>query len=1005
LNGNDPNFNALTEDTKCRTALGDKYGSQEDRNYAFCDETKSPGVCRRASERPTCGGYCSRAEWCRKENSQVCQGGGSNAVCAGGNCVGSTTTTTLSSRTCTASSCKYITSIGSYSKGADVQWLQDKVGTWMPCVNGRGCPSDTGDTTGTVKMDPNKVCADSTDPVTCPYIYIGCEIHNTDGSVKTTGCGEGLFCGTDNKCYSLVNDGDICGAAIWGQTYLGGRTGDVICKNFNCMGDYYKQPSTVPIYPRCGGYEVKCKANADATTQADEIIDPENYCHCEVLEDTTGQSFSIGGISRDKGIAAIRDNQKWCQDNTIPGFKEVDGYKQGACLPRRDKDETCAYSFQCKKEYTCDQETGKCSGGSGKIPKNGVCIVTNTKGDTGANAIWNRYSNGETEESTLWTDNCDDSGQEQLYCDPCDHATGLIDTRVGSGQCVDKTVKSGTKGICRAAQGASEWCYSNGQCDQKQVADADGFKQLFCSGSRFCDSTIHPNKYCEGKDSSYYNKKCTYGEPSGGCYHDAMNADDRFLQKADEQCWEQQYMARTLASSGDPPSDYFCNDADMCKTGTSTASKFCGDVTGTKIHELGQCEVNYCPKSSLPYILNDDGTSDCMRSPGYYNPTNPISGHHHVAMPTTDASRSLVYCDGTTGKVDDTALGGQCRWRKEKGKSCIHDVECMPDLNCISGVCNQNSCDVDDDCPSGQTCESGYCVAKQIYGFKVTAVNGLSKPLNTPFDGKYDFVVACDKKDYIYRYSADVSMKVRYSIEGGDEKPFGDSQVISATGAGQIPELCDLVGLSDNTKGNKEGSDNGKPYYIVKVNFIPVISGSVDKSLIVTKNVLVLSKTMSIKVVRCDGKYGVLTQEAIACGKTDSSGKPYDRDTMLLIQNNSVNIHQVGTNQQVTVKEDRYISCVAATEIGVPYNLLVPPKKTVDMFPPSLYATVEDWNKAKYYKCTDQYGTVKEGSLLVNPVEWIFNYELTDRGRLLLILIVFLGIPTLVLAGSRARRG
>ena len=992
LRNNDPAFgDGSAQDTLCQTALFNLYGSNVDKQYAYCDDEE--GVCRRASERKDCQQHCSRTPWCHTDSAQACVG----STCGGTGCQGPTTTsTTLEPRTCDYSSpdCSFTTTVSPGLPGFDVKWKQDANGVWMPCINGRGCPTDTGTAAGRVTKDVNKPCIDDTDPVTCPYIYSGCETYDSTGGVKTQGCGKGLFCGTDNKCYQLVGEYMQCNSASGSGFSMGGRKGDAVCASFNCLGDSHLDALD---YARCGAYYTKCKANADKNTPDSEVVDPELYCHCETVEKDTGKAFSIGGPDADKpqctdisgsrtaAIAAIKNNQKWCQDGKLTGFTETDGWKLGGCYERFDLDHTCVESFQCKVGYSCVD--GKCSGGDEKVPKNGICVIRNSKVDSSPSLMWNRDSNGESRTTTVWTDNCDDSSGE-LYCDPCDHDTGQIDSRLGGGSCSGHDITDKSKGVCRDAMTEGKWCYSNRQCDQTQKQTGSKVQQLFCIGTPYCDAS---NRYCQGKTSAYYNSKCAYDDASNGCYHDAIGHDDRFLQKEDDQCYMQQ--KNGLSSNY----DLFCDDHDMCisPSGSSGSSAECtANDPGT--HVLGGCNVNYCPKNVDPYL-----STECWRSPGYYDP-NDISkaSHHHVAMPVTDKSMGLVYCDGKGGKPGNNAEGGVCRWRKEKGESCSKDVECLADYRCLNNVCGQNSCYTDDDCSDGQICDGGYCKQKSIYKFEVTAINGLSKPKSTPFDGAYDFIVSCDKKDYVYKYTAEVSLRVLYSVSGGDKKPFGGSaSVIASSGTGAIPELCSFAGLSDNTKGN----DGSKPYYIVNVDFIPVIQGEENKA--IPKKILVLAKSLSLRDLRCDGNYYDDVLAKGLCAGFDLSGKPYDRDTYILVQNNTINVHQVGTTQKTTIRDDRYISCVGSQSVGESYNLLLLPKTSGDMFPNALYAIIENWQLSKYYKCTDMYGTVSEGTVLTNPAEWLFNYEISSRSRLLLILIVLIGIPTLVLAGSRSRRG
>ena len=392
-------------------------------------------------------------------------------------------------------------------------------------------------------------------------------------------------------------------------------------------------------------------------------------------------------------------------------------------------------------------------------------------------------------------------------------------------------------------------------------------------------------------------------------------------------------------------------------------------------HVTGYCEVDYCPADVAPYL-----STKCMRTPGFSD--------YHVASAGTAAEirLSLVYCDGVGGVGGNSQSGGICRWRKSKGEACAYPVECLYGLDCISGKCTTKVCSNDIDC-SPDLCINGRCVPKGQYGIVIRALNGLSKPVRSPFtDYNYDFVMSCDKKDYQLEYSADIAIKMKYIIGAGDPKFFGDSEKVTITKmTAELPELCTY---------DLEGNKAKPPYKYYELMFVPVINGKEDYSLQQPKKILVLSRSISIDMIRCDGSR--IDTLCPVCPTNDKECEAAKRRAYILRQNNVLASGET---------DFRSIMCDGSKASDGSFENPLYPRTTIDFDTTLNYARVDDMNLNKYYKCTDMYGTVYENTVLINPAELVFSYSFDWKTQLFLILVVLLGIPTLVLAGSRIRKG
>lgn len=901
---------------------------------AFCHEVDLE--CLAPTERYQCGEQCMRDAWCddtyMEDLSCVKASGESYGLCLppSGQCI--PTSTTLPHVQCDYTKC--------VQSSTFVNKVED--GVTITCIDGQGCPAK--------------------DPVTGEYLKY------SDGSFKYDGCGcgEGFACFENPSvpntglCYSLVSNGQRCDMSV------AGKKGDVICSSFNCMGDSFSMAGNIPY---CRSRTTQCLHNAVPDTPAGAVYDPELYCHCE----PTQHGVSIGGpdsdyppcaqiygLSLDDAIGSVKNNYKWCYSEVISqGVPDLKIHPDYRCYLKYSSGAVCTKDYQCVSNLCVNS---RCASSSNNKGLGDPCVIRNVASN--ADVRWNTHSNNEYN-TIYWFDDCSDfTSDGELYCEPCDHTTGLM-YATGSS-CSSASVTHLSTGRCALVQkNEGNWCYSHSQCDSTLQQLSGGYQSLRCGTTgNYPIACASGNKFCIQGSSSTYNKHCVYSDMDG-CIHDDVPPFNVFNKKIDDTCYVQQHISKSVQSEF----DLFCNDRHMCRHSNTGETKFCELFTEGELqymtHVTGKCDPNFCAAGEGSFL-----SVDCWRAPGF-------TGHHVAyAGSNTDLDMSLVYCDGTAGKPGSVSEGGICLWRKERGKSCTigQDDECMPGLGCIGGVCKQKQCHSNNDCQYNEECIAGVCVLKPSYGVVVTADNGLKKSPNSPFPLEYDFVVSCDKKDYAFTYTSDVSTKMKYQIDyglgGTKNKWFGDSANIQTTKlSADIPELCDfdLIGGTGNL-----------PYKLVHVNFIPVVAGVSEVFLGVRKSVLVLSEFLSVENIRCNDRY-----DDPACNFVGTS-----RDSYVIR----------GTNS-----DTRSISCAASSSAGIEYDKYLYPRTSLDHFPVSMYARIEDWSENKYYRCEDQYGTVVEGTVLTNPAEWLFGLQFDAKTQLFLILVVLLGVPTLVLAATRKR--
>jgi hypothetical protein len=565
-----------------------------------------------------------------------------------------------------------------------------------------------------------------------------------------------------------------------------------------------------------------------------------------------------------------------------------------------------------------------------------------------------------------WDDNCDiDPVAGPLYCEACNIDTGYMYDYLPY-KCGQIPITYGMTGRCKPVKSAGGWCYASKQCSPYRTQVGSVYTGLSCGVDQTHTSACTTgNPFCNSVYSDTFNRFCLT-QTVGSCIHDTKQPYNQFTMYEDDSCY-------TMSQLGEAPTDSFCDDYNQCTYGTVT--KKCQDepvdIMGSVTRVPGNCVVNTCdpPSDGKPYF-----SSQCWRDPAF------DSTSHNTAP----ASVQLVYCDS----------GGRCRWRKQAGASCTDSKECDPQYACLSShICGAQSCSADSDCQTkmgaNYRCADGLCRYVGTTEFDVVAENGLSKPSDSPFTTSYDYVVNCKDHDTMFKASSSQSMTVVYckgSCTATTMQTFGDSdQVIAPTVEADLySALCDKSLIS-----------NSAQYETVPMTFMQYQNGQ-STGISVTKTILVLARPLSLKMTRCsassaDPLCSMVTRPAI--GGTTNPSSSY-----VIVPNNT----HVSSGSDVS--EDRRIMCTSAQKTGDAYNTPIYPNTVMDQFGNFDFAVIANWNVEKFYRCVDQFGSVKVGSTLINPAEYIFGLKFTQSQQIFILLILVLGIPTLVLIGSRVGR-
>ena len=648
---------------------------------------------------------------------------------------------------------------------------------------------------------------------------------------------------------------------------------------------------------------------------------------------------------------------EWCYNEGAPTPAGRTGGPDYRCYSRLPEGMTCSVNYQCL--------SGSCVGGVcikkvGSVGRAGdPCTITHVDGLS--NVVWDKYSNGESSTKVAWTDTCG----IDLYCDPCDTYGSLVHDK--NLKCNNPAVNiySSTAGICRDSKPDGAWCYSASQClGYDYMSDALTIKRCVdTTGSGACSPG---NPFCLANDPSSFNRFCTDVD-SGPCTADEIEPYNEFTTPADDACYTR-HMPLGIVS--------FCTDRHMCYVeGSSGETRECEDISSSyadivnlvHANEDSKCDRDYCP-------VDADGksylSSDCMR--------DPLFDDFHVNKPTYSREKSVVYCDGDAGRDDSTSEGGLCVWRKPVGGFCEYDVECMYGLECLSNSkCGMRSCVSDSNCDDGYRCINGKCEYLQDTGFTVVSVNGFTKPSNSPFVPAFDYVVACDEGDYTFRLISNLPMRAKYLVQGGSWLDFGSAgSVASQEVVASVPELC----TNEIRSGNV-------PYEIRTLSVAPVLSDAAVDGLKVEKRVLVLYQALDVDTERCYGGSSL----------NDYCGAEEDRDKFVLESSNTY----ISSGNEID--DPRRFKCDSSETAGGNYETPIYPRTDLSQFGDYRYALITDWSTQKYFKCVDEYGYEFEGSTLINPAEALFNLKFTWQQQIVILLILVLGIPTLVLAGTKKR--
>jgi len=737
---------------------------------------------------------------------------------------------------------------------------------------------------------------------------------------------------------------------------------DWLCASQNCLGDYFNDVDGKITGAVCKPANVFCDSN---TVAMDTTSDPERFCRCtDNSIFATEPCANIDGISvRGVAVSLITEftndggNPMWCYSDTLtvsgakPTGESVPNYK---CYRRLSDNAVCEKGYQCKSLVCTNNKCGL-SAVDPNPPPNGPCEITSLSGSSAA--VWNTRENQDSESLPFWDDNCGNN----MYCEPCNYITSKLYDNENLA-CSMAVIKAGDTGRCRPAQDLGDWCYSTSQCNGEITQSGNAFLNLYCGVDSThlatCSSSQNPpNWYCSPTSLTTYNKICLQ-HAGGGCIQDSMAPVGSISMYEDDTCY-------TKAKIGLAAKDTFCDSTYTCSYSSSV--KKCQDwdaeTRPLAMEVVGKCAINTCAKHSdgMPY----DVSTGCWRDMTY------SSSSHNVAPATVQ----LVYCDST----------GQCRWKKESGASCSYNAECNRKYICLpSKKCGiQTGCKVDADCinPEIKKCVDGNCFLKTTESFTVVADNGLSKPIGSPCPTPFDIVMNCADRDTTVTASGTHSMAVKYVVHGGlgfssgSEKYLGNSETVLASKmTGDLfDDLCDDSLISNNVI---------KKMY--DVSFYPVINGV--KGVEVSKAILVLARPLSVKITRCGPGVTNLLCPAVI--------KPTDERKAFVVESNN-------THSAIFTPDTRRISCNYATVSGKPYVDPMYPRTDITVFGSYGFAVANDWVVAKYFKCTDEYGSVKFGTTLVNPAEYIFGLKFTRPQQIFLLLIMLLGIPVLVLVGSR----
>jgi hypothetical protein len=886
-------------------------------------------------------GYCYPDSKCRKSD--------------GGRCSSATTTV-----------CEPVFGNDDCPAGQYCDW--DVKNCYEKKENGQSCP----DSPSGGLYCKSGICVDGTcagSPGTCDYTL--CMDQYNKGANCGNLCPAGQLCVPVNwndqntwhtgQCVGALAVGANCGYPNSLGVPLSQLTSAIkagwLCASSNCMGDYF------PIDGKITGATCKpagyhCDGNILVTNNA---LDPDHYCHCGPGSGGGSPCANIDGVTRAQALVEEVNNPKWCfmQSTSYPPAGQT--VFNNNCFAKYADDASCDKDYQCASGV-CDAGNHKCKTAQDKGHRNDPCKVMNV--DSKTTTRWNSYDlNPESSSTTrYWDDNCGtDPIAGELYCEPCDYSDGkLYDNK--NILCPFARVTSGTTGKCMPVQHQNDWCYSTSQCSSERISVSTGYQSLICTTdsthpSACSKSQDPPNWYCYDNpiNSASYNRFCLAKDASG-CIHDSQQPWDQFTMYEDDTCY-------TMSQVGQSGTNMFCDDKQMCTYGTET--KKCQDwpasTRAAVTYVTGNCVTNRCP---VPADIKPYFSEQCWRDPGF--PTWAVVNEpsHNVAP----AAMNFVYCD----------TDGYCKWRKQAGATCGHDVECDMHLSCLTDhTCGIiTGCTVDSDCRDPQKkCENGKCVFHGTEEFSVKAKNNLTKPSDSPFHTTYDYVVNCKDRDTVFIAEASRSMTVKYSVGGlaGGEKAFGDQNVmVSKVEDDLYDDLCD-----------KELQANRKLSKTVSITFSQYAAGQ-KTGVESTKVIFVLARPLAVNMTRCSS-----TNNNQLC-TTET------KDAYILTSNNSVN----------GGLESRPMACDSAIQAGADYLQPIYPRTALDVFGNYFYAIIKDWKTQKYYKCVDQYGTVKVGSTLVNPAEYLFGLQFTTSQRVFILLVFLLGIPTLVLIGSRVvKRG
>lgn len=619
-----------------------------------CDQAAGPGFCNPivSAEDPSgCSGasQCDSASVCKLKNGQSCNGAGQ---CASGNCVDGT---------CCISTCT------------------------TPC---RTCANASGTCTSLVTAQDDDTCSGT----------------NTCSSAGTCGKKNGQSCGLGSECASgHCVDGTCCGDAC--------TTPCRSCANASgaCTSVIANQDDNacngVNTCDSLGDCKKKTGQGCGAATECASGHCSDGFCcssacseGCDVCS-ASGTCTVLGAGQTGQCGAYKCGGSAACPTTCTTDTQCVAGNYCGgnACLPQKNKGQTCGASNECQSGncadgVCCDTAcTGKCM----------ACAAANKEDSNPANS----GTCGAAKQGTnpggackLATDPCGEqdscSGSPGTCnlapsgksCGPTTCSNGAVSGKIcnGSGTCVDQTNAQCAPYVCKGSAcsspcGADTDCQSDhycagGVCVAKSnngaaCSAANVCKSGFCVDGLCCDSPCTGQCQACAEVGSYGQCKVVSGEPRASRPPCTGAAGDS---------------CKGVCDGANPTACTYPASGTACKNASCT-----GDVAqpAGACDGAGLCAVP-ATQNCAPYTCNAQALA-CATT----------------CASDTDCAQGAI-CNTSTGKC--AAASATCKDTTTVQLPNGQTEACIP-YRCVGGACQQQ-CSSGSDCAPGYDCQGNACV-------------------------------------------------------------------------------------------------------------------------------------------------------------------------------------------------------------------------------------------------------------------------------------------------------